>query len=391
MPKPKDNADATPEPDNNEPSLSDQLLEGQDLDALNADDDLSTDDDISQATDVPGDGGQPAHATGGEPPELDDDLEGGDHTSLVQRISELGFADVESDDEALERLIEAYQLTSAERAQYEQQVRQLEPLANYGTQYIVQQQQQIPRADQQPEGAPKEPEKWWNPPHFDHLEAERYREFDPDTGGQRWKAETPAEVKISAQQYQAYLEKWSQDLVHRPAEVLPKIIEQEFDRLFEDRYGSRMRQQTEESFYDTKERENAHWLYRIDPVTKRIQQDREGYPVVTPAGELMLGQMERLRQKGLTDPEDVWEFALNSVRAHYAQNQQGRQQASASAQETARRKREEHARRGSALPDRSGSFNSPEVPGDVPQNRKLSIGDRLLQEAEASGEVIWSS
>lgn len=301
--------------------------------------------------------------------------------SFLDRVRELGY-EGEDPDEAAAALLGDYQRMTQEFRSVQQRMREQEELAQAGQEYLRIQREQRAKEQQAQEPEPAGPDPWWNPPKFDTTWIEKWRDVTLDENNQPvvgWKQNTPREVREAAEQYQAYLENWATDLVQRPQEVLPKVIEQEFNRLFEERINQREQSREFEELAEQIRTQNANWMYT---------QDTRGNPTLTPEGQMMTEILAEIGDAGVTDPRMQWELAV--ARFDYINRQRAAQQEQAAAQPetTADQKRKQHLKRGavsSGLQNRRGTVAAPEEVSQRSQNPNLTPGQQLLQQLRQDG------
>jgi len=286
---------------------------------------------------------------------------------------------------------------------YQQQLAQQQQLRQQ--QMMMMQQQQAAQAQQaqqqdwsqlQQQQEQHDPDSWWNPPKLDEAELERWRtQVRNRRTGQwewMWKAGTPRELRERADDVVKYHEEWQRDLVQKPQEVLPQIIEKEFDKLFVDRYGALLdefegRQQEQDMHQrvaDINQR-NSDWVYQHDPMGN-IVIDPSGQPALTPQGQRVIEIIGGLRQSGLTDPDKLWDTASRLLAGELAQGALGRQQQQMQQTQQVQERNMRHLQQGAgSIRNREGSVAPPENPSPNSQNRNLSPGDKLRQQALADG------
>jgi hypothetical protein len=292
--------------------------------------------------------------------------------SLVDTLSNLGFQDV-SDDNAQDRLVQSFSQQQQQINELRRQNEQMQQLAAYGNQYLHQQQAQSQPQQPQQEG-------WWAPPDVDTELINKFRVRGED-GRMSWRQDTPPEIRSRGEAYDAYVEKWADDLVNRPHEALPKIIEAEFDRLFQERYQSVSEQQRQEQVMNAIITENSNWIYQLDPVTNRPAVGVDGRPRVTQAGQVAMQHLQRAESMGIQRPEDQWQFVMTALAANAPRQQE---QAPQSREDS----NMDHLRRAAQnTANRDGSLETPEQPLSTSQNKNLSAGHKLLAELRADGQI----
>lgn len=324
--------------------------------------------------------------------------------SFLSRLGELGFEGVETEQDAQERLIEAYrqQQEQIEAAQQERQ--QLEQLARYGNQYLAQLREQersqtqgqapSQQAPTQQTGERQEaPDPWWRPPEYDARWVEKWREMDPQTGQPRWKADTPPEVISKTQAYTEYVDDWQYRLLTNPLEALrpavfgalqedPAQTQQIFEPMFERYYQARRQQEDNQAFWQQVRQENEDWMFERDPRTNKPtgKLTREAEEVVRLGDSLIQG--------GLTDPAMAWEAA----RAMYANRLAASQPAESAApaptpQETRQQKRRDFTRAHAGSVASRGGSTRRETQEPAVQNANLSPGRQVVQMMEDNGDL----
>lgn len=337
----------------------------------------------SQAPPPPVEGqGEPGpEPAGEEPPRQPTQTE-----QIAEALRAMGWQG-EDPNEAPQAMLDAFQRQSQQYQQMQDRLSEQEELARYGTEYLKEQRErkEADQKAQQAQQGQSKPEHWWSPPQFDQQTIEQYKDVTIGQDGQpqaTWKPNTPREVIENAEAYQRYLDRWATDLVQRPQEVLPKVIEQEFDRLFEERISQREQTATVESFAQQVREDNKDWMYTTDP---------RGQEVLTREGQQMTQLLSEVAEAGISDPRMQWEYAV--ARFDYLNDQARQQQQGRSEQatQTAQQQRQSHVDRGSGRtpPNRGGTVPKPEDSGGLPQNPNLSPGQQLVEQLKQHGEEMW--
>lgn len=359
-------------PADEQPDKRQMLLEGQELeeDATPA----------AAADETPPDPGASA-TTGDDVPETPETPESESPaaagSSFLDSVRELGYQG-EDESEAAQTLLESYRQILSEQQANQRRVQELEELAQYGTEFLRTQREE---ASTEPEPA-AEPgkEPWWNPPKFDPRWIEQYRDVSVGQDGQPvlgWKKNTPREVQQAAEGYQQYLEQWATDLVQRPQEVLPKIIEQEFDRLFEQRIQARDEAQQLSTFAEQVRETNRDWMYTTDS---------QGRERLTEEGEVMTRLLSEVAQSGVNNPQLQWRYAVAMYDYLNRANQAAVAEQTTAVKQTAAQKRRQQLARGTQpTQNRTGSVPLPEEEPTRPQNPHLTPGQQLLQQLRQDG------
>lgn len=325
---------------------------------------------------------------------------------FLDYLGRMGFADVQSVEDGQNRLmnsyLEAQQVTDhliQQNDYLQQSSRQAGQMADYGQRWMEMQSDPRYQAfvqqehQQQAPPEPEAPEGWWAPPEVDQEEVQRWRHQvrDPQTGSiyWDWRPDTPPEVKNATEKYVGYVEKWTNDLTSRPQEVFPRIIEQEFDRLFVNRMSQlyenqnqQLAQNQRQNSVDNINHRNADWLYEYDSRTRQPYTDRQGQPVMSQEGMEVTNYVKQLRQSGMTNPDQIWNVATQMMAGRIATGLVASQQQGGAASQ----RNVEHLQRGAGhIPDRSGSVPTRSNPSPGSQNRHVSAGEKLRQQALADG------
>jgi len=339
------------------------------------------------------------------------------YPTLSDQISNLGFTDVQSEADAQSRLLQGYQQLQDQNQQWadyyqqnQQYAQQNEQLIDSGRQYndlVSSQQWQEYQAYQQQQPAAEEtiatPSHWWSPPEVDFQNLERWREqkVDAATGEiyTDWKEGAPVALRNASQEYVHYMEDWAEKIIRRPQEVLPQVIEQEFDRLFQDRYGKVVedavgRQQEVEKQYNVEDimTRNADWLYEKDPRTNQLLADANGQQVMTQQGRAVTNYVNYFRNVGIEDPNTLWTLATRMYAGDLAATELSQSNDVAQAQQQNYQRNVEHYQQQTQpAPQATAGYIAP-AGGSVPtsdqlgsQNQHLSAGDKLRQQAFADG------
>ena len=299
-----------------------------------------------------------------------------------------------------------YQQQVDAQQQYERQ--QMQQMAEYGQAQLQQQQaieaqrqmqmqQQMAEQQAYEEYQQEQAERWWAPPEIDKEYISKFRtQFqDPETGEiyWDWAENTPNDVIEAASDYVEYHKEWDKAIRERPHEVLPEVIEKEFDRLFVDRYGKLMDEYREEqsirqqhSDVEAINQRNSDWMYQHDPRTGQAVVGYDGEPVLTQQGEQVINHINTLRESGMTDPKQLWDTASRLLAGEMAQGALTQTQQQMQYMQQNQQRNMRHLQSGvRRIENRNGSEAPPENPSRFSQNSSLSPGDKLRQQALADG------
>jgi hypothetical protein len=274
---------------------------------------------------------------------------------LAERLKEFGFEGVESDADAQERLIAAYKSVQAKAEENERLVRALSQAH----------QPEVPQAPQKPAGE----DHWWQPPQLDHQLVAAYQVKGED-GKVTWREDAPSELRRQAEQAKAHYEKWARDLIERPHEVLPKIIQHEARKLFTQEMERAQATQQAESFRERAISENEAWLFEKDPITGKAGGK------LSPEGQQFQAWIDEAAEIGISSHQHQWAYAERLRKAELAVKGAQPKPADVNAQ----KKQELLARQ---TVDRSGAVPSPTQPRT--QNRNISAGEKLLANMRREG------
>jgi hypothetical protein len=355
---------------------------------------------VDETTNEGGDGGEETTQTGDETGQSGEGQdvtpgtgEGGDSTTpepseFLTSLRAMGY-EGDDEEEARQVLLDAFTNTHSDNERLNSRLAELEELAEYGQSYLRDQREQREaelRQQAEAEAAQGQPENWWSPPAFDFAMVDKWRDVTlgedgtPEIG---WKKGTPREVIEGAQAYQEYVDEWATNLVQRPQEILPAIIEQEFNRLFEERISERDQAARTHSFAQQVMDANRDWMYTTD---------NRGQEVPTQDGQRMFQLLGEAQDRGISDPEHQWDYAVARFDYLNRINQSQYDTASDEAKKTAAQRREEHEKKGTAgKPNRSGTVPRPEETDALDQDDSLSAGEKFLKRLQSSqgGNLEW--
>lgn len=244
--------------------------------------------------------------------------------SLKDRVAELGFKDVADDNQAQQRLIEAYSQQEAYKQQMQQQMEMLR--------LQMQVAQQVP-AQTAPATQPAA-QGWWNAPRGNEQLRQQFVMGRAENGDVQWKPNTPQQVISEYEAEEAHYRDWANKLIRNPDQALKPFednILAAVERKIQETIESHQQRQQAETFVQQQLRDNEDVFYQKDPVTQQIRQDFQGQPMLTEAGvrfDSILGELER---SGLKDETARWKYAQQIYKAQYGdfrqQNAQKIQQA----------------------------------------------------------------
>jgi hypothetical protein len=290
--------------------------------------------------------------------------------TLAERLKGLGFQGVEKDDEAVDRLVAAYEQERKRAAEAETIARAL--------------------AAERTSPAKEEPQRpaettnnvWWNPPKVDETLISAFQIVD--SNGQRtFRENTPAEVIQQAERLTAHYQKWARDLIEKPDVVLPQIIQSIVEPLIEKKLTTVHQTQKQEEVRDEFIRTNSEWLFTKDPLTGQagdLSEDGKKF-------ESWLGEAADI---GITDYASQIKYA-NALRAAdlAAKKVAARPPPAPAPVEQPVDKKMDLLRRGTnGNPDRGGSFPAPGARQQPPQNRNIRVGDKLADRFREMGVVF---
>lgn len=313
--------------------------------------------------------------------------------SFLAGVRALGFQDVADRQQAEARVLEAYRL-ERQRAEYAQQ--QYQQAAVYAQQYAALQQDPRWQALQQQQAPqPEQPKSWWQAPEFDPSLLEQYREpvLDAEgkpTGQQRWKADAPVEYQQQTAAYQQYIQKWERDLLTKPHEVLPKIIQDVVAPLFEQEFERRQQQMQAQQFVQNVVQKNADWMYARDPVTQRPLTDPMGNPVLSQDGQRINEYVQLAAQYGIQDPQLRWQFATSQLELELRRQTAQQQQVQQTSTQVNDQLKLQHLQAAAVnTPSRTAAVGTPAQPARR-GNKALGAGEKLAAAFAAQGIPVPS-
>lgn len=290
--------------------------------------------------------------------------------TLAERLAGLGFQGVDKDEEAVDRLVAAYELERKRASEAETIARALA----------------AERTAPPKEEAPRQPEQsgnsWWNPPQVDQNLISVFQVVDSE-GRRTFRDGTPPEVIQQAEKLTAHYQKWARDIIENPDVVLPKIIQAVVEPLIEKKLNTVQQTQKQEEVRDEFIRTNSEWLFVKDPLTGQagdLSEDGKKF-------EAWLGEAAEI---GITDYSSQIKYA-NALRAADIAAKQAKAAPPPAPvpEEKPLDKKMELLRRGSnGNPDRGGSFPAPGARQQPPQNRNIRVGEKLADRFREMGVVF---
>lgn len=301
--------------------------------------------------------------------------------TYLDRVKGLGFADIETPEQAQDRLLTAYEQSLAEQNRFKEELDRQKVYAKYGQEYL-----EGLRSTSQPAtpASPSQPERkdWWNPPKYEPSVAERYREAKAD-GAYGWKENTPAEIRASAEAYQAYIENWAHQLATNPVQALQGFvadIETRIEAKFDEKYKGYRQQETIEEFQDRIRSEND-WLFEKDARTNQPVYDR-----FSADGQRMDSLVSGAMKKWNMPLPDAWEYAKSLFDADQARTQATTVTQQQTNQQVAASQKQKVLQKARGLgPSRNGSAPPANNPNASVQNPMRSAGELLREQMRADG------
>ncbi len=299
--------------------------------------------------------------------------------SFLDRVKELGFQDVADENAARDRLLADYQTRIAREKELADELNQQKVYAKYGQEYL-----EGLRSNHQPSAQTPPPERkdWWSPPKYEQAVAERYREAK-EGGAYGWKDNTPAEIRASAEAYQAYVENWAHQLATNPVQALQPLVEDIEARItkkFEEQYKGYRQQETTEEFVDRTRREND-WMYEKDPRTNQTNFSR-----LSAEGQKISQFISEAEQEYQLPPQKAWAYAkrlYDAEQAHTTTAQITQQQTN---QDVAAAQKKTLIQKARGLgSNRNGSAPPATNPNASVQNPMLSAGAMLREQMRTDG------
>lgn len=299
----------------------------------------------------------------------------------IEEAQALGFEDIADEDDARTRLREYLQQTTASLRQREAEYQAVLALANKGTEQ--------PKPDQ-PTPSTNVPKLYDRPAAPEPKLLKLYRTVDATTGKEGWKDNTPADVRVAVDSYEAATQKWADDLIHRPEEVfLPKLqamAEQIAEKIVEQKLNQVSEQNAAQEF--TRSLDAEAWLWQRDPVSGKPAV-QNGQKVLSADGLLMSQFCQEAAQLGITNYQAQWKYAQAMRKAAQVDAAASGTTAAEAAKKVNEAKKLEVLQRGvNTLPSRAGSLSPKENPSPRSQNPTQTFKDKLRQELGREGVVL---
>lgn len=307
-------------------------------------------------------------------------------STLTSTLSDLGFRDVESEEDAQARLVQAYQEQLNQTAALEQRAREAEIRA--AVRDMQPQAAPAPVADSEPSA----PQYWPAYTSVDPQMINKYREtyVDPETNqlAVRWSADTPADLRASYDRYTTEVEQWTNKLAYEPQQTLQPIIEDLAERkvreIMQSSFGfapeeisSRLDLSGEQAAVDNFMGEWGGKLYELDPVTRQPTQRLSDF------GSKVDQAMIEAYDMGLTSKAQQIHYARKVLAGEFATLNGAATQVTAE-EVREERKIQKQQRGGRKTRDASGSL--PREEGEV-QNQNLTPGQALAAAMREAGEL----
>lgn len=323
---------------------------------------------------------------------------------FLSAVRQAGFDGIETEADAQRRVLEAFGQTQEQLQRTRQESQQAIQQAQYVQQQWAQVQQdpafqQFLQQRQNPPKQQTEKQPWWNPPEHDEEIAAAWRVRNPETGTVEWAPDTPAEIRLNAEKYDAYVQKWARKLTRDPMSALAPLFEereaqheQKFAKYIEKLFGvpadeiarkldttgvNRLANQ----YIDR----NRDWFYEKNPISGQLDPER-----VSPLGQQLLSHLQEAKRLGIADPEQQLNHAHSQVELISLRNQLAQFQQTQTAAGSHQQHRQDLLARGrtngaAAIPARGASVPAPNQTNPVAQNPNLSPGQQLVANLAQSG------
>jgi hypothetical protein len=239
---------------------------------------------------------------------------------------ELGLQNVASDEDARQRLADAFSQREQDAKHYQEELSRASYLANQylGLQSSPEFQAYIAQRGQpQVPAAPEQPKSWWQAPEVDLELAARYLTTvkDPMTGEDRqdWKPGTPQNLRDGYESLQAYRAKWADELVNNPKAAMDRVFDSEFRPRAESLWAEMREKERRAGFAQAVDQRDRDILYEmrevVDPYTGQkvnevVRDPYTGQPRISQRGARIASYMERHRANGIEDPSVLYQYAL---------------------------------------------------------------------------------
>lgn len=309
-----------------------------------------------------------------------------EHATFLDAVREAGFSiqDGETEQDVQFRVVQALRQQAEQQQEIRRQLEETRQLAE------LYRRQADPQAGQvQQANGTHESRDILDIPWDEQLlrDANRYATQTED--GVRWDEKTPPEVKQRYVAAQAAQDRFLNEFSVNPKGTLTPFIEQLIEQRFNDLYGRKQAQQTEETTLESFRRENGEWLFEKDARTNQPAREASGDFKFSERGRRFAGYFQQAADMGVQGVKAQLEYAqrldeLDRLREGARANGHSSQ----AAEQAQQRRAEQLARGGAYTPDRGGSFPSQrQEPTPTPQNPRQSAGEKLLQNLRAGAGV----
>lgn len=358
--------------------------------------------DPAQFTDTESGGDAPD--TGDQIANTDPSLEQPPQPNFLNQVQQLGFQDLADEGQAQQRLLDYTQQQQLQMQQLQAQIASMQPMVQYGQQYL--QQQQAPPAQPEPQTAePAETNdtpysKYFNPPPMSDKAIERWTERD-ETGQLKWKPDAPLDIKSQTEQHLMYKEDWKEKFWDNPfgtleggvKEMVLDVLRQE-----QQQQNAQWEEQQQQQYIDDASRQimeqHSNWMYVNDARTGQPMRDVNGQLMLTHEGQGVFKYLDQL--KYIPDVNQQFNMALQLYHHELLMEQQGQGQPQVGQPQAppqdpnaiAAQRKMEHLQSAGAgnIAPRGGSIDNPDQnPPLRSQNPDLRVEDKLLDNMKRAG------
>jgi hypothetical protein len=247
---------------------------------------------------------------------------------------ELGFQNLESPEQAQQRMIEAFRQRDEQLREAREQVRYM--------QSVHSRLESLGGSSPQPPSAPAaskpsdpltELTSGWQEPDRELIA--QYVVTGED-GQPAWRSDTPAEIRAQVDQYKVKQAAWHK-ILNDPRQ-LDQVLNQRVERMLAERLDETLTQRDTQTADQRAEQQfltENHWLYERDPVTGGTAVDpNTGRPMLSREGHQFTKALHRVRESGVSRRSDQLELALAMHRSQQSQARQAPAQQRATVQPT---------------------------------------------------------
>ena len=252
----------------------------------------------------------------------DGQASGGDQESWRQRYERLGFQDLETPEQAQQRMFDAYERQNEELRRAQEEARYMRAIQSRLDAVSPSSQSHQPAQPEQPADATalgKFTNDW---PEINHSVVSRYVVQDED-GNPQWKPDTPADIRAQVDQLHSRKAEWVESL--SDPRFFQRAVSEQVEAIISERLSGELEQRDtmrEDQMAETQFMSENDWIFQKDPVTGTIAVDYDGNKQLSSEGKRFANALQEAKSMGISRKRDLLNAAMRFYRASKADIQQ---------------------------------------------------------------------